>query len=298
MPPGKIWLKADYGRAELAWLAWNTQDPLMMEWASKELDQHEQRGMAIFMAITGKTKADWEAMKIPNPKRPGEMMLSPDQDFYRKKGKTQNFATVYLEEPGTTAAKTMTSIEEIIADLEMADKLHPKVRELKMEVFETCQRGGLIRTTFGRRRSASALGWEKTHLTAEQWVSHDRDNRNARNRGGNMSIFRSLWNTRAAQADASDTTFVVGTRIHKLLQSGDWLDPERVKMISWDHDDLGFEVEEDATGNAAAEIHRAMRDIKAALPPGVQFDLPLPVDVEIGKSLGELEKVKVNYAVH
>ena len=272
--PDWLWFCPDYGRIELAWIAWNSQDPLMMEWARKELDQHTERGISLFQKVTGKPREDF--------------LLLPEHDqkeIWRAKGKTQNFATIYLEEPGTTAGKTLTSVDAVIADLILADQIHPKIRELKMDVFERCNSGSLVKSCFGRCRAAE--GWVRTNMTAEQWVSHDNENRKARNRTGNMSLYRSIWNTRAAQADASDTTFFMTKEAYKRLKTGKWLNPTKVKLLNFIYDSPEFEIQADYLEEAAPEILAHFRNL-SILP--VDFDLPLPVDAKYGKSRAELVK--------
>ena len=271
-PPGWLWFCPDYGRIELAWIAWNSQDPLMMEWARKELDQHRERGKALWGLSHGPTEG-FEYLELA------------EQDLWRSKGKTQNFATIYLEEPGTTAVKTLSSVDDVIADLVRADQLHPKIRELKMDVFERCNNSRLVKSCFGRCRGAE--GWAKTNMTAEQWVSHDYENRRARNQTENMSLYRSIWNTRAAQADASDTTFYMTKEFFKRLKTGKWLDPAKIKLLNFVHDSPEMEIRADYLEEAAPEIIKHFKNL-SILP--VDFDLPLPVDAKFGPSRAELQK--------
>lgn len=270
--PGKVWVKGDYGRIELAWLAWNSQDPLFMQWAREELDQHWARGGALWGRVTG------------NPVDAFKDQDKATQKAWRSKGKTQNFATVYLEEARTTASKTGATVEEVIQELMLADELHPGIRQLKMEVFELCQAGKLIKTCFGRCRSAE--GWRRTKLTAEQWVSPDPLMHQGRDHH-NMTIYRSLWNTRAAQGDSSDTAFYMGAHIYRKINSGYWLHPAKVKPISFEHDCLCWEVDEDYLDEALPALYNEMRDL-SILP--IKFDLPLPVDMKYGRTPLELEQ--------
>lgn len=270
--PGKVWVKGDYGRIELAWLAWNSQDPLFMQWAREELDQHWARGGALWGRVTG------------NPVDAFKDQDKATQKAWRSKGKTQNFATVYLEEARTTASKTGATVEEVIQELMLADELHPGIRQLKMEVFELCQAGKLIKTCFGRCRSAE--GWRRTKLTAEQWVSPDPLIHQGRDHH-NMTIYRSLWNTRAAQGDSSDTAFYMGAHIYRKINSGYWLHPAKVKPISFEHDCLCWEVDEDYLDEALPALYNEMRDL-SILP--IKFDLPLPVDMKYGRTPLELEQ--------
>lgn len=273
-PPGWKWIRLDYGRIELAWLAWNSGDDLMCQWAREGKDAHKERGMALWCTAFGKTPADF--LQIDEHQ----------QAVWRAKGKTQNFASVYMEEPETTAKKTGASVEQVISDILIGRKNHPKILQLQMELYDTLNNGGVaITTLLGRRRSAP--GWRPSKMTAEQFFSMERDLRKRRDMD-NLALFRSIWNSKGAQSDASDTTFCKGKQIQKLLWSGEWLHPEKVYSVGFIHDSLDYLVREDYVEVAEPEIKRVMKVLTG--PEGLpehpnQFALPLPVDSIIGNGM-------------
>jgi len=277
--PGLVWVKGDYGRIELAWIAWNCKDPLMMQWAMEGRDQHVARGATLWSYNTGRDISEFEEL------------TKAEKAPWRKLGKTQNFAIIYLQEPTTTSAINNIPLTDVMAGLAAADEMHPRIREAKMKLFEDCQAGRIIRTTFGRCRSQylktkrGELNWTKTSMNAEAWVSLDPDVSNRRN-PDNLSIFRSLWNSQAAQSDASDTAYAMGSYIHKRIQGRNWLDPNKVKAMAWEHDCLGWEIPEDYVDEAVPELYKQMRDL-SILP--IKFGLPLPVDFKVGRIPFECE---------
>jgi uracil-DNA glycosylase/DNA polymerase I-like protein with 3'-5' exonuclease and polymerase domains len=278
--PGWLLMCADYGRIELAWIAWNSQDPLMMQWSNDFLDQHEQRGRIVWSL---RTKCAVEGF---------ESLSKEERKVWRAYGKTQNFATIYQEEPETTARKNLVTLEEVITDLQLGRELHPKILELMCDVYDRCQAGEMVKTHFGRCRSPrlitkedGVLVWQTQALTAEQFFSFDPDLRKQRNQN-NCRIFRSIWNSRAAQSDASDTTFCAGKRVHKLLRSGDWLDPTKIREINYQYDALHYEVREDYIATAARAVVGVMQDIPNLELPNT-FGLRLPADVEVGQHYGK-----------
>jgi hypothetical protein len=116
-------------------------------------------------------------------------------------------------------------------------------------------------------------------------VSWDPDISNRRN-PDNLAIFRSLFNSRAAQSDASDTAYAMGSYIHRKIQGRNWLDPNKVKPINWEHDCLVYEMPEDYVEIAVPAIIEQMRDL-SILP--IKFGLPLPVEAKVGRIPFECE---------
>ena len=286
-PPGWVWYRFDYGRIELAWLAWNTQDPLMCQWAIEGKDAHQERGAALW-AVTFQTE-------------PAEFAGQPAavQKEWRAIGKTQNFATVYLEEPRTTSGKTGIPYERVLADLRTADEVHPSIRRLKMEIYEKCQADHYVESTLlGRRRTA--VGWIPSTQTAEQFTSLDEEHMRKRNQH-NLAIFRSIWNTAAAQADASDTTFCMGKHIHNRINCESLygsqcctplLDPTMVKSVGFIHDSLDFLIWHEYEAEAAPIIAAGMGKLHLLPKHPKQFGLPIPVDMKRGYNLADFVKEK------
>lgn len=263
-PPGWKILRFDFGRAELAWLAWNSQDPLMLQWAMEGKDAHRERGAAMW------------AHTFKKPVEAFSEQSEAVQKEWRGFGKTQNFAEVYMEEPETTARKNNMDVEVVINNLRTSQLVHPKVHAMKKKIYDTCQHGGFVKSyLFERRRSAPR--WNPSPQSAEEFLSLDDVHRNARNQA-NCDQYRSLWNTAAAQADSSDMTFSVGKGIFNRIKAGGWLDGGKVLPINFIHDSTDWLVREDYVELAKPALLQAHKDGLGKLQK--PFPIPVPVDCQ------------------
>lgn len=306
-PPGFVVVSLDFSRAELVWLGFNTGDPLLCQWAREGRDQHLERGAALWGIANGRPMEEfWQF-------RPRELAAAEDpgpsveQKPWRNKGKTMNFADVYLQEPTTLAAITGMTPDEAFELAHLSMMAHPAVHAAKIDLYERLNSGGVARSyLLGRIRSAP--GWEPSDQSGADFFSLDPEQRKRRNMD-NMSLFRSLWNTEGAQADANDCTMSQGRwiyaklmahdpelleqlltqcyyhnllspeRVAELRASRDWLNPDWVKPHNFIHDDLRFYVHENYVDVAVPALAREMASLKG-LPR--EMDLPLGVGAKIG----------------
>ncbi len=271
-PPGFLVVQIDYDRSELIWLAFNTKDTLYREWAVAGLDQHLRKGIELWKVKTSGSEEYFHQLPPEKQKR------------WRAIGKTMNFATVYLQEPQTTAAMMGVTVEEAIKTAQHDTLIHTGVTNAKYELYETIQAGKMVTTrVLGRRRSAP--GWHSTKLSAEDFFSYDPDKQILQDQK-NKTIFRSLWNTYAAQADSNDMAMIQTAEIHRRLTTTDWLNPEWVVPHLFLHDAVYFYIREDYIDVAIPELCRQMEDTDI-LECG--FDLPIRVSVELGPNRAEMQ---------
>lgn len=283
--PGWLVVEFDYSQAELFWIAWNTQDALMMEWCREGADLHLRKGANLFAYRTKRpveefwawrSEADCKTMDAPHP----------EQKRWRSMGKTDNFALAFLKEPETIADELGISTEEAYEIGRAGDVMHPNILARKMETYDLLQEGEMVHThVLSRQRSCKM--WQKSSMSAEAFFSWDNDIRKKRNRS-NMELFRSLWNTIIAQADSSDMALIQGNWVYERLQTRQWLNPEFVRPIHFVHDAVKFRIREHYLETAAPEIAAEMMNIRLPIP----FDLPIRVGVKAGQSMAKMERVR------
>lgn len=282
--PGWLVLEVDFSQAELFWIAWNTQDPLMLEWCREGADLHLRKGANLFCYRTRKPVQEFWAWRSEADCKTMDG-VHPEQKPWRQAGKTDNFAQAFLQEPETIAAALGIPVEEAYEIGRAGDEFHPAIKEAKMEVYDRLQRGEMVYSHVLKRQRSCKL-WNQSSMDAEAFFSWDPEIRKRRNRQ-NMDLFRSVWNTVIAQADSSDMTLIQGNIVYKKLRSGKWLDPNAVRPIHFVHDAVRFRVRERYVEVAAREIAAEMVNIRLPIP----FDLPIQVSAKAGRSFAKLERI-------
>ena len=290
-PPGYVIAELDFGRAELVVLAYNTGDELFRQWAIEGKDQHLEKGATLW-GIANNCSPDffWKIRSRAQIELLDE--VHPEQKPWRDSGKTQNFADVYLQEPKTVAAMYGIPIEECIEAAYLSQQAHPAVYNAKKKLYEQCQNGEMIRTSIlGRCRSP--YGWRYSEQPVEEFLSFEKEHTKDRN-NDNMSIFRSLWNTKIGQADANDITMWKGCDIREKLKAGGWLNPDWVRCHNFIHDSLWFYIKEDYVDTAVPALVSEMSNLTTVPCKGVVggFDLPLKVSVKVGHTKASLATYK------
>ncbi|MEK7532525.1 MAG: DNA polymerase I, partial [Patescibacteria group bacterium] len=174
----------------------------------------------------------------------------------RHVAKTINFGILFGMSAFGMAARTGLSHYEA---KEFIDRYFAAFTGIKRYVDDTivlAKKQGYVETLFGRRRYIPELKAGNLQL---------------RNAGERMAINHPV---QGAEADIiKKAMIVVDAYIRR-----HW--PDDVKMILQVHDELVFEVTEKRTKEIAPKLQELMRDV-------VQLDVPIEVDVGIGKSWGE-----------
>lgn len=174
----------------------------------------------------------------------------------RRDAKAINFGVLYGMGAFGVAARTGISQYEA---QQFIDRYFAAFAGIKRYVDDTivlAKKQGYVETLFGRRRYIPEL--QATNVQV-------------RNAGERMAVNHPVQGT--AADIIKKTMIVVDAYIRHY-----W--PEEVKMILQVHDELVFEVAEKRTKEIAPKLQELMRDV-------VQLDVPIEVDVGIGKNWGE-----------
>lgn len=183
----------------------------------------------------------------------------------RHVGKTVNFSVVYgvtsmgLHEGLLEAGISDWSLKDCSGLLEAYDSAYPEVKAFCREQERKGTRLGYVEDMFGRRRYVPELTCPIPRIRAE-----------GARMAANMPI----------QAAAADIVKMAGTRVLYLRDNGQ-APTDRFKLLLQIHDDLIFEVPEDDVPVFASWLQGVMGSV-------VALDVPLLVDVNIGKSWGGL----------
>lgn len=284
--PGWVIVEFDYSQAELIWIARNCQDELLTEWIRAGADLHLRKGARLFTYRTHRPESDyWAWRSEADCKVMGGP--APEQKPWRQMGKTDNFAFAFLQEPETIANALGITVEEAYAIGRASDDMHPRIRERKIETYERLNAGEMVSShLLGRKRSCPL--WMKSSMSGEVFFSWDPAIRRKRNMQ-NLALFRSLWNTIIAQADSSDMTFIQGKRVDRMIQEG-LLRKDLVLPVEFVHDAIKFRIREDYLETAAPIIAREMKDFSTFPVP---FDLPIQIGVKAGRSMAQMEKIRL-----
>lgn len=285
-PPGFKKVVIDVKGAEMRIIGHNTQDPLFCKWAREGKDTHLELGAQLWGYATGRDPEEFflfrsreECAELDEP--------APEQVPWRRVGKTLNFSGLYKEEPESFAAKVGITVEEARARATERRIMAPGIYEAEKMIYERLERGlPIITSMFGRVRYAH--GWVPTGLPADEFLSFDPEVKRRRN-SGNMKLYRSLWNTWGAQADANDIVIYKGACIAKLLYSG-YFDPAYIQIDNFIHDAIVFDIFEPYVEQYTAALNHIFQSSDFLPAP---LSVPLGTSVEVGDSMGSLKPYKI-----
>lgn len=174
----------------------------------------------------------------------------------RYAAKAINFGILYGMGPRNLAKSTGFSREEAQAFLDTYFELHPGIRKYIDNTKKKAHENEYVETLFGRKRYLPDINGGIQMLVAA-----------AERMAVNMPV-------QGTQADLIKMA---------MIEIAAWLEGrDDVRMLLQVHDELVFEVDQ----KAANEVVPKLRDMMAKI---YKFDVPLVVNVEIGKSWGKLE---------
>ena len=178
----------------------------------------------------------------------------------RRRAKVFNFGVLYgLGEFGLSTREGITR-EEAAAFIETYFSKYPKVREWREGVITSCREQGYAETLAGRRRLIPEIRSSNGQIRAA-----------AERVAVNMPT----------QGTASDIIKIAMNKIDAELRERDLA----TKMILQVHDELIFE-------GPTKERDDVQELVLRIMPQSLELDVPLKVDVKVGKSWGELEDVE------
>ena len=283
-PPGFTKVVFDVKGAEMVVIGETTGDEVFSEWARQGRDAHLEKA-AILWGLENKCNPELFFQERSREECLRTEERSPMQEKYRKKGKTLNFAALYMQEPGTFAQIVGISEEEAIEMAERDRLMTPGIYRAQCELYDKLQRGEpCVTKIFGRVRYAE--GWTVTEQSCHEFLSFDANHKRQRNKK-NMDLFRSLWNTWGAQADANDYVIVMGAVLDYYLRHGT-IDPTQVHLTKFIHDSLTFDIRDDVVSYWSRFIGETMEN-RSLLP--VHFGLPIRVSATLGKNMGSYDEV-------
>lgn len=174
----------------------------------------------------------------------------------RAVGKTVNFATIYGQTPFGLSKQLRIEVADAIRYIENYFKKYPRVARYRAEIISRARKEGMVVTLFGRRRFFPDLM-----------------------AGGNQSLQqlseRMAFNT-VFQGTAADIIKRAMIAIYDGLPQVS----KKTKMILQVHDELLFEVPE-------ADLEKVKKYIIEEMEGAAKLDVPMTVDVGIGKNWAE-----------
>jgi DNA polymerase-1 len=180
--------------------------------------------------------------------------VTPEQ---RRRAKVFNFGVLYGLGQFGLSTREGISREEAGMFIETYFKTYPKVREWRERVIERCRKLGYAETIVGRKRLVPEIRSSNNML---------------------RSAAERIAINMPAQGTASDIIKIAMNRIDAELRERGM----KSKMILQVHDELIFEGPRKERDALQALVLRIM-------PRSLELDVPLKVDVKVGKNWGELE---------
>ncbi len=180
----------------------------------------------------------------------------------RRVAKTTNFAIVYGVSGYGLAQQTGLSQEEATAFIETYFTKYPKVKEYVETTKKLAAEQGYVETLLGRRRYFPEL---EVKSRAHAQVRHAAE--------------RMAINT-PIQGSASDIIKIAMINLDRELKSGGY----RSRMLLQVHDELVLEVPEEEREAMVGLVPRVMSS-------AYKLDVPLKVDVKVGRNWLEMEEV-------
>lgn len=171
--------------------------------------------------------------------------------------KQLNFGVIYGQGPKRLAKSLGVSYDEAKSFINMYFTEFPAIKKCRSSIIKKCARLGYVKTILGRRRYIDGL-------FSPEWSEKSEAERQA-------------FNT-VIQGSAADIIKLAMLECHKLIKEG----LLHAKMLLQIHDELVFEVHKNAVTEVSKLVNQVMQNV-------IQLKVPMKVDVEIGKSWGEVK---------
>jgi len=178
----------------------------------------------------------------------------------RRAAKAINFGILYGMGPRSLAKSTGMGMDEAKGFIDRYFQIHHAIRTYLDETKAKAHADGYVETLFGRRRYFPEIGTGVQMLVAM-----------AERMAINMPV----------QGTAADLMKLAMLAVDGWLKTSKW----PAKMLLQVHDELVIECDEMAVDAVAKGVKEMMEGVAS-------FDVPLVVDVEVGKNWGEMEAWK------
>ena len=175
----------------------------------------------------------------------------------RRKAKAVNFGVIYGQSPYGLAQQLRIPQEEAAQFIDAYFANYPTIEKFMAHVLETCRQQGFVTTILGRRRPITGVRL---------------------NPGRQKNLAERTAINTVIQGSAADLIKLAMIAIHREMTRRNL--PAR--MILQIHDELVFEVEEQALPEVASMVGQLMSSV-------FPLRVPLKVDLAAGPSWGELE---------
>jgi DNA polymerase-1 len=258
--------KTDLGRKiRRAFIA--GQDKILL---SADYSQIELRIMAIVAKDESWIKAFKKGEDI-HTHTASEVWGIPDCEVtkeQRSAAKAINFGILYGMGPHSLARSTGLTFDEAKKFIDKYFEIHPAIKKYLEKTKQQAHEIGYVETLFGRRRHFPDInsGVQILVSSAERMAT-------------NMPI-------QGTGADILKMAMIqINGWIQTISQTKKKKDNEpKIKMLLQVHDELVFEVDKNFLKEAAASVKKLMETVS-------DFEIPLVVEVEVGKNWGEMEAI-------
>ncbi len=180
----------------------------------------------------------------------------------RMVGKTMNFATLYGQGPHALSIQLKVDFATAKQYIEEYFAQFPKVKLWMQKTLEFGYQNGYVQTIWGRRRYIPEL---------------QAGNRMLKAAGERMAINMPVQGTNA------DIIKKAMVEIDKEFQMSNF----KCQMILQVHDELLFECDE-------SSVEETAKMVKEKMENAIKLDVPVIVDLKVGKNWGEMEEIKLN----
>lgn len=181
-------------------------------------------------------------------------------DSMREVAKRANFGIVYGLTSYGLSRDLGISVEQAQAFIDAYFLRYPKVKDYIQQQIIRAQKEGFVTTILGRRRYIPQI--------------------NNKNQGIRQFAQRQAVNT-PIQGSASDLIKLAMVQIYRQIQEGNL----NAKMILQIHDELVFDV-------SKQELDTLVRLVKDRMENVLKLDVPIRVDIKIGKNWLEMEEIE------
>lgn len=279
---GRI-ISADYSQLEVVWLAWAAGDENMKNDIRNGVDFHCKR----------------LALKVNEPYedvvRKCKVEELPEWVEMRKKIKTFSFQRSYGAGAAAISAATGMSVDEVKAIIKNEEKAYPQLTKFYKDIQGQVERSALAAKHVYKNEGGVDLKYgfytsptgRRYHFPQSLFTYFDKTKKR---KVTEVSFSPTIIKNYPIQGGATGdlVPFMMAVLMHKLRKQG-W--GEKALLINQVHDSIMLDIHEDLVYDVCQLVKDTLEDAPRYLGKhfGLDFDLPLGVDVEFGLNWKEQE---------